>query len=332
MDRSFTPRRFRPLRRKASASRTGGTRARDLLSFPPRDEIYEGSWLIRSCRPLPAARLARIRAPPGCPCSREDTVLTRRTAIPRAATVAPVCSSSGGSPDPVLSGRLGTRESCPAGAIPAACGGRPIATDGDVRVDKRMTKRAWRPTAPPRRARPPRRASVAYGDDLAREIALAAAPAEVPIVVIDRRRARRPSGRVRLALLDARDVALDAGPAEALRQIARTHARVLRPTTERSLRRRTGHGPCSRTRSSRGSRRERGRPVRAGVPLSARARWSIVGGRLTSCSKGRRLTGDFKTDRDPSDLKDQYERQLTLYCRAFAALRGRRVSGVLVRV
>ena len=27
---------------------------------------------------------------------------------------------------------------------------------------------------------------------------------------------------------------------------------------------------------------------------------------------------DFKTDREPSDLKDQYERQLTLYCRAFA--------------
>jgi len=41
---------------------------------------------------------------------------------------------------------------------------------------------------------------------------------------------------------------------------------------------------------------------------------------------------DFKTDREPSDLSDQYERQLTLYCQAFAALRGRRVSGVLVRV
>jgi ATP-dependent exoDNAse (exonuclease V) beta subunit len=41
---------------------------------------------------------------------------------------------------------------------------------------------------------------------------------------------------------------------------------------------------------------------------------------------------DFKTDREPSNLKDQYERQLALYCQAFAALRGRRVSGVLVRV
>ncbi len=36
---------------------------------------------------------------------------------------------------------------------------------------------------------------------------------------------------------------------------------------------------------------------------------------------------DFKTDREPSDLKDQYERQLTLYCRAFAALRGGRSGG-----
>ena len=35
---------------------------------------------------------------------------------------------------------------------------------------------------------------------------------------------------------------------------------------------------------------------------------------------------DFKTDREPSDLKEQYERQLTLYCRAFAALRGSRCA------
>ena len=32
---------------------------------------------------------------------------------------------------------------------------------------------------------------------------------------------------------------------------------------------------------------------------------------------------DFKTYREPSDLEDQYERQLTLYCRAFASLSGR---------
>ncbi|MEO7275691.1 MAG: 3'-5' exonuclease, partial [Vicinamibacterales bacterium] len=41
---------------------------------------------------------------------------------------------------------------------------------------------------------------------------------------------------------------------------------------------------------------------------------------------------DFKTDRDPSELKDQYERQLRLYCQAFAALRGTPVRGVLVRI
>ena len=41
---------------------------------------------------------------------------------------------------------------------------------------------------------------------------------------------------------------------------------------------------------------------------------------------------DFKTDREPSDLKEQYERQLTLYCRAFAALRATTVRGVLVRI
>ena len=41
---------------------------------------------------------------------------------------------------------------------------------------------------------------------------------------------------------------------------------------------------------------------------------------------------DFKTDREPSELKDQYERQLRLYCQAFAALRRKPVRGVLVRI
>jgi ATP-dependent helicase/nuclease subunit A len=41
---------------------------------------------------------------------------------------------------------------------------------------------------------------------------------------------------------------------------------------------------------------------------------------------------DFKTDREPAELKDQYERQLRLYCRAFSALRSRRARGVLVRI
>jgi ATP-dependent exoDNAse (exonuclease V) beta subunit len=41
---------------------------------------------------------------------------------------------------------------------------------------------------------------------------------------------------------------------------------------------------------------------------------------------------DFKTDRDPSELKEQYERQLRSYCEAFAALRGNTVRGVLVTI
>ncbi len=41
---------------------------------------------------------------------------------------------------------------------------------------------------------------------------------------------------------------------------------------------------------------------------------------------------DFKTDRDPAEMKAEYERQLALYCRAFAALRKRAVEGILVRV
>jgi ATP-dependent exoDNAse (exonuclease V) beta subunit len=41
---------------------------------------------------------------------------------------------------------------------------------------------------------------------------------------------------------------------------------------------------------------------------------------------------DFKTDRGPSEVKAEYERQLALYCRAFAALRKRPVAGILVKV
>ena len=56
-------------------------------------------------------------------------------------------------------------------------------------------------------------------------------------------------------------------------------------------------------------------------------------GSVTSCS--RKTTADdpgLKTDREPSDLKEQHERQFTIHCQAFAAMRRRRVTGVLVRI
>ena len=41
---------------------------------------------------------------------------------------------------------------------------------------------------------------------------------------------------------------------------------------------------------------------------------------------------DFKTDREPSELTEEYERQLGIYCEAFASLRRKPARGVLVRV
>ena len=41
---------------------------------------------------------------------------------------------------------------------------------------------------------------------------------------------------------------------------------------------------------------------------------------------------DFKTDRELATDLDRYRRQLTVYCRALAALRGRKPRGILLRV
>jgi ATP-dependent exoDNAse (exonuclease V) beta subunit len=41
---------------------------------------------------------------------------------------------------------------------------------------------------------------------------------------------------------------------------------------------------------------------------------------------------DFKTDRELGDDLDRYRRQLTVYCRAIAAVTGKPTRGVLVKV
>ena len=130
-------------------------------------------------------------------------------------------------------------------------------------------------------------------------------------------------------------VALDAD-AEAVLQIARTHARVLladdveAAAAAEAVTGALAHPLFARVRAAAAA----GRCARE-CPLLWRAPdGSIVEGTVDVVfEEGDALTIlDFKTDREPSDLKDQYERQLTLYCRAFASLRGRRVSGVLVRI
>ncbi len=130
-------------------------------------------------------------------------------------------------------------------------------------------------------------------------------------------------------------VALDA-EVDAVRQIARTHARVLLAddgevaAAAEAVTGVLAHPLFTRVRAASAA----GRCARE-CPLLWRAPdGAIVEGTVDVVfEEGEMLTVlDFKTDREPSDLKDQYERQLTLYCRAFASLRGRRVSGVLVRI
>jgi ATP-dependent exoDNAse (exonuclease V) beta subunit len=216
-----------------------------------------------------------------------------------------------------------------------------IAKEGDqAGVDQRMGEyRAWQRdrAAALARARTPSIVSHT-ATDLSRDRTLPARVHEVPIEVIDLPRvAGRPFGPRFGSLVHATlaTVALDA-EAEAVLQIARTHARVLLAddwevaAAAQAVTGVLGHPLFARVRAATAA----GRCARE-CPLLWRAPdGSIVEGTVDVVfeEEDALTVLDFKTDREPSDLKDQYERQLTLYCRAFAALRGRRVSGVLVRI
>jgi ATP-dependent exoDNAse (exonuclease V) beta subunit len=174
--------------------------------------------------------------------------------------------------------------------------------------------------------------------DLSRDRARPARVAGVPIEVIDvPHPAGRPFGPRFGSLVHATlaTVALDSGP-EAVLQTARTHARLLIAGADEvaaaaeAVSRVLAHPLFNRIRAA----AAQGRCARE-CPLLWRAPdGSIVEGTVDVVfEEGDGLmVVDFKTDREPSDLKDQYERQLTLYCQALAALRGRAASGVLVRV
>ena len=174
--------------------------------------------------------------------------------------------------------------------------------------------------------------------DLARDGAVPARSAEFTIDVLDLpRTSGRPFGPRFGSLVHATlaTVSLEADAATVL-QVARTHARMLladdREATAaaEAVTSALAHPLFARVRAASaagGCARE--------CPLLWRAPdGSIVEGTVDVVFEeddGLTIL-DFKTDREPSDLKEQYERQLTIYCRAFADLRGRRVRGVLVRI
>ena len=215
-----------------------------------------------------------------------------------------------------------------------------IAKDGDqAGVERRMGEyRAWQADRAAAVTRARAATIVAHtATDLARQ-ALRPGADGIPIEVVDLpRSAGRPFGPRFGSLVHATiaTVALDADAAAVL-NTARTHARVLladdgeasaaaaavtsalaNPLLD-EVRRAQAAGACLRE-----------CPVLWRLPDGALLEGTVD---VVYEHAGGLTILDFKTDREPSTLADEYERQLRLYCRAFAALRGKPVRGVLVRI
>jgi ATP-dependent exoDNAse (exonuclease V) beta subunit len=215
-----------------------------------------------------------------------------------------------------------------------------IAKDGDqAGVDRRMGEyRAWQSDRAAAVAQAQAASIVAHtATDLARETLRPSADT-VQIDVIDLpRRAGRPFGPRFGSLVHATiaTVALDAD-AEAVLNTARTHARMLLADEQEA-----SAAADAVTQALNTSLFDEVRAAQAAgtclreCPLL----WRLPDGAILEGTvdvvyeHGAGLTIlDFKTDREPSELKDQYERQLRLYCQAFASLRGKPVRGVLVSI
>jgi ATP-dependent exoDNAse (exonuclease V) beta subunit len=228
--------------------------------------------------------------------------------------------------------------------VPAAGGLRRddlIAKEGDhAGMERRMGEyRAWQTdrAASIVRGRTPSIVS-RTATDLSHDRALPTGAEEVSIEVLDLPRvAGRPFGARFGSLVHATlaTVRLDAD-AESVLRTARTHARVLladdaeASAAAQAVTGALTHPLFARVRAASLA----GRCVRE-CPLMWQAPdGSIVEGTIDLLFEEEEgLTVlDFKTDREPSDLNDRYERQVTLYCGAVRALRGRTVKGVLVRV
>jgi ATP-dependent exoDNAse (exonuclease V) beta subunit len=332
------------------------TRARDLLVIPAiGDERYDGSWLDplmpaiypdmdKRRHPLPAE---------GCPAfPSKDTVLARPDGDPaRPGTVAPggftFGSGTGESGDEA--DRYGVVWWDPHALIldaPAPGGLRRddlIAKDGDpAGVERRMGEyRAWQAdrAAATARARVPSvvvRTATAIAQQRESPLSGTADAPRVRVVEMARP-AGRPYGPRFGTLVHATlaTVDLDADP-DTVRRTAETQARILLASEVEieaaaeavssiladslfdRVRAAAARGLCSRE-----------------CPILWRAHdGSLVEGTVDVVFEedGALTILDFKTDRGPAEMKAEYERQLGLYCRAFAALRKRPVEGILVRV
>ena len=344
------------------------TRARDILVVPTvGDEVFDGGWLdplMPAIYPSPDRRRDPSAAP-GCPAfASKDSVLTRPDGDPaRPGTVAPGRFEFAGTavqpPAPTIERRPPNPEHRGPDTYhvvwwdphdlaldaPHPGGLRRddlIAKDGDqAGVERRLgAYRAWQAdrAAAIARARVPS-IVVHTATALAHDRTPARLPGDPEAVdVID---LPRPPGRpfgprfgslVHATLATA---ALDADP-DTIALVARTQGRILladEPEIQaaaEAVRRVHSHPLFDRVRAaSRAGRCSRECPVLWRAPDGSMIEGTVD---VVFEEDGVLTILDFKTDREPSDLKVQYERQLGLYCRAFAALRECVVRGVLVRM
>jgi ATP-dependent helicase/nuclease subunit A len=339
------------------------TRARDVLVVPVLgDAAYEGGWLdplMPAVYPPEPLRRRSARAP-GCPdFPSKDSVLTRPDGDPaRPTTVAPglhlfgAPSSESRTPSPDKYSVVWWDPHVLTLGAESSFGLRRddlIVKDGDMfaveenlaayerwQTDRQATVEAgsrqsltvetataWARTA----AREAEAAGLLRDDD--REHA-------IEIVAIDAA-ANRPFGPRFGTLVHAAlaTVPLDAD-ADTIGRMTSTQARILATTAEeqaaaiRAVTAVLAHPLLDRARSALTSGRcYRELPITWKAPDRA-----IVEGTIDlAFEDDEGLTVlDFKTDRELATDLDRYRRQLTVYCRALAALRGRKPRGILLRV
>ena len=344
------------------------TRARDLLVVPViGDEVYEGGWLdpmMPAIYPPIAARRQPSSAA-GCPVfPSRDTVMNRPDGDPaRPTTVAPgqfafesVVPS--GNTDPRTADR-GPADAyhvvwwdphvfaLDAGSTLGLKRDDLIAKDGDPAgvSMRRLAHEQWLAArdAAIARARAPsirtRTATAVAGD---REHAVVGPDDATAIEVIDiGRLPGRPYGPTFGTLVHATLATVPLTAAEGhVRRVARTHGRILLGTGDgveeeiyaaaevvsAVLR----HALFDRIRAADTAKRcFRELPIIWKAPDG-----SLVEGTMDLVFEeaGRTVVLDFKTDRELDADTDRYRRQLAIYCKALAALKGKPTHGVLMRV
>jgi ATP-dependent exoDNAse (exonuclease V) beta subunit len=342
-------------RDRAEAQRlayVAATRARDVLVVcAVGDEPWEGGWLdplLPAVYPPLATRRQSVPAP-GCPAfPSKDSVLVRMEGDPAGPdTVAPglhpfAGAGQGAQAEPYdvvwWDPRVLRLDAPDTGGLRRddliAKDGNPAAVEERLAAYERWQALRAAATAAGRTPSLVARTATELARD--RTFTALAEPASIEVIDLPRP-AGRPFGPDFGTLVHAvlATVALDAGPDD-VRAIARTHGRILGAKDAEvdaaadAVSSALAHPLFERVRAASAA----GRCAREYPILWRAGDGSLVEGAadLVFEEPDGLTILDFKTDRDPAELKEQYVRQLGLYAAAVAELRNRPVAGVLVRI